>query len=183
MGQDRARGIDAGHQSTPDDVFLLVERARGGDAMAMHNLLLRVEPLVGAWCMPIALDDGLDATQEAMITIFRRLGDLREPRAFHGWVRRISVRAAVKTARERSKVPLTSEDWLEEVPSADDPAVRIDILSVMQQLSPEQRAVLTLRVTDGLSDEEIATALGIPRGTVRSRLSRARTRFRKEWLR
>jgi len=56
-----------------------------------------------------------------------------------------------------------------------------DIDDVLARLPPSQRTVLVLRTREGLSEREIATILGIPAGTVKSRLHRARAAFREMW--
>jgi RNA polymerase sigma factor (sigma-70 family) len=56
-----------------------------------------------------------------------------------------------------------------------------DIVDAVARLPVSQRVVLVLRTREGLSEQEIATALEIPVGTVKSRLSRARAAFRKAW--
>ena len=55
-------------------------------------------------CGPIALHDGPDAAQEALIAIFKNLGGLREPGAIYGWARAIAVREAVRVARKAARV-------------------------------------------------------------------------------
>ena len=85
--------------------------AQKGDTLAMSALLDGVSPYVGRICGPIALEDGEDAAQEALIAVVRRLGTLREPRALWSWIRVIATREAVRAARRRPAV----------VPSADAP--------------------------------------------------------------
>jgi RNA polymerase sigma factor (sigma-70 family) len=138
-------------------------------------------PVVGRWCGAIALDDGPDAAQETLTVVFQRLGQLRDPDALHGWVRQIAVRAAIRVARTRRAATPVAADWFADVPAADDPALRADVAAVLARLAPEQRAVLVLRAVDGLTETQIATVLDIPEGTVRSRMFRARHRFREEW--
>ncbi|MFE3054475.1 RNA polymerase sigma factor [Nocardia sp. NPDC059239] len=174
--------LSARAMSTREDSWhVLVRSAQTGDAMAMHELLHRLEPMVGAWCGPIALSDAADAAQETLTIVFRKLGGLSDPERLHGWVRRIAIRSAVRIARARSAAEPAPADWLEQVPARDDPELRTDVLSVLRRLVPEQRAVLVLRHIEGLSDREIAAALGIAESTVRSRLFRARRHFRREW--
>ncbi|MDX3103845.1 RNA polymerase sigma factor [Nonomuraea angiospora] len=79
----------------------LVRAAQGGDTMAMNDLLSELTPYLGRICWPIALDNGPDAVQEALISIFRNLGSLRDPPAFRGWARAIAVREAVRIARRQ----------------------------------------------------------------------------------
>lgn len=89
-----------GHLNRPaEQLGGLVRAAQRGDALAMNDLLDLLAPYVGRLCGPIALQEGPDAAQEALIAVFRRLGQLREPAALFGWVRAIAVREAVRVAR------------------------------------------------------------------------------------
>jgi RNA polymerase sigma-70 factor (ECF subfamily) len=136
---------------------------------------------VGRVCGAIALDRGDDAMQETFIAVLRNIRTLREPAALHGWVRRIAVREAIRAAtagREASVDPAT----LRGTPVAPvDVATLVDVRSTLAELAPEQRAVLVLRDVDGLSEAETARVLGVPEGTVKSRLHRARSAFARRW--
>jgi RNA polymerase sigma factor (sigma-70 family) len=156
----------------------LVRAAQRGDALAMNELLDLLGPYVGRLCGPIALQDGPDAAQEALIAIFRRLGQLREPAALFGWVRVIAVREAVRVARRAGR---TVADELADLPAPGDPQLAADVRDVLARLAPEHRAVLVLRDLEGLDEQAAAAVLRVPQGTVKSRLSRARRSFRKEW--
>jgi RNA polymerase sigma factor (sigma-70 family) len=158
----------------------LVRAAQRGDALAMNELLDLLAPYVGRLCGPIALQDGPDAAQEALIAIFRRLGQLREPAALFGWVRAIAVREAVRVARRRQAGGTVTETTAD-LPAPGDPQLAADVRSVLARLAPEHRAVLVLRDLEGLDEHAAAALLQVPRGTVKSRLSRARRSFRKEW--
>lgn len=154
----------------------LVRAAQSGDTMAMQELLGVLAPSVGRLCGPIALQDGPDAAQEALIAIFRRLGQLRDPAALHGWARAIAVREAVRVARRR---PAVAE--LHEVPAPGDPLLAADVRDVLRRLRPEHRAVLVLRDLEGLDERTVGELLSVPAGTVKSRLHRARRSFREAW--
>lgn len=156
----------------------LVRRAQGGDTLAMNDLLRSLAPYVGRICGAIALDGGADATQEALTVVFRSLHGVREPAALLGWVRTIAVREAVRVARSSpAAVPLD----LSTLPAAGDIALGSDVRDTLARLAPEHRAVLVLRDLAGYSEQEVADLLRIPAGTVKSRLHRARDRFRKAW--
>jgi RNA polymerase sigma factor (sigma-70 family) len=163
------------------DLVDLVTAAQRGDALAMQELLGLLTPYVGKLCGPIALQDGPDATQEALIAIFRNLGRLTEPAAVFGWARTIAVRAAVRVARAASRQGVAAP--LEDVPAVGDPLLASDIRDVLDRLSPEHRAVLVLRDLEGLDERTVGAVLAVPTGTVKSRLFRARTSFRKAWVR
>lgn len=156
----------------------LIRRAQGGDALAMNDLLDRLAPYVGRLCGPIALQDAADAAQEALIVVFRNLRGLREPAALYGWVRTIAVREAVRVARRSARVrPAEPAD----VPAPGSPELAADIQDVLDRLSPEHRAILVLREIEGLDEKTAGDLLHISPGTAKSRLSRAKSTFRKAW--
>jgi RNA polymerase sigma factor (sigma-70 family) len=168
--------------SSPSDHVVspeLIRAAQAGDSLAMSKMLDALTPWVGRICGSIALDSGPDATQEALIQVFRDLRGLREPAAFRGWVRRIATREAVRHA-QRDRRSFEMADG-REPPVVEDPALAADIRSVLESMSPEQRAILVLRDLEGLSEEEAASQLAVAKGTAKSRLHRARSAFQKRW--
>ncbi|MER6848166.1 RNA polymerase sigma factor [Streptomyces flaveolus] len=169
----------AGHRD-PELLARLVEGARRGDALAMDELLEILAPFVGRICGPVALQDGPDAAQEALIAVFRSIRQLKEPAALFGWVRAIAVREALKFANQRRRQPTVPMEW-EDPPVAGDLHLASDITDALGRLMPEHRAVLMLRHVEGLSEQEVSALLEIPVGTVRSRLFRARRSFRSAW--
>jgi RNA polymerase sigma factor (sigma-70 family) len=156
----------------------LVRAAQRGDAMALGELMEILAPYVGRICGPIALQDGPDAAQEALITILRGIRGLREPAALFGWARVIAVREAVRIARRAVRA---SAIPVEEIGAPGDSQLRVDIADILARLTPEHRAVLMLRDLEGLDEFEAGQILSVPPGTVRSRLFRARRGFRKAW--
>jgi RNA polymerase sigma-70 factor (ECF subfamily) len=163
---------------TPARTTELVRAAQRGDPLAVSQLLELVAPYVQRLCGPIALADGPDATQEALIVIFRKLRQLQDPGALFGWVRAIAVREAVRYVRRISR---SQPADLTELPARDDPQLATDIQDVLSRLSPDHRAVLVLRDLEGLDERRTAELLGVAAGTVKSRLSRARLSFRRAW--
>ena len=146
--------------------------------MALGELMEILAPYVGRICGPIALQDGPDAAQEALIVILRGLRGLREPAALFGWARVIAVREAVRVARRAvrpSAIPV------EEIGAAGDPELAVDVADTLDRLTPEHRAVLVLRDIEGLDELAAGRILSVPPGTVRSRLFRARRGFRRAW--
>jgi RNA polymerase sigma factor (sigma-70 family) len=164
----------------PERLVALVRAAQRNDALAMHELLGVLAPYVGRLAGPIALDDGPDAAQEALIVIFKNLGQLRDPAALLGWARTVTVREAVRVARRAGRI---EPAVLADLPVPGDPQLAVDVRDVLGRLSPEHRAVLMLRDLEGLDEQTISDLLAVPAGTVKSRLSRARRSFRKAWQR
>ncbi len=171
-------GVDASAEAEAE----LVRAAQRGDALALASLVDRLAPFVGRICGPIALEHGEDAAQEALIALLRDLPSLREPRALHGWARRIAAREAVRHARAARREAARGTDAVAAaLPAPGDPALASDVRRVLGALGAEQRAILVLRDLEGLSEQEAATLLEVELGTVKSRLSRARAAFRRRW--
>jgi RNA polymerase sigma-70 factor (ECF subfamily) len=162
----------------PDIDPALIRAAQRGDRIAVAGLLDALAPYVGRVCGPIALQDGPDAAQEALIAILKNLGGLREPAAIYGWARTIAVREAVRVARQAAR---TVPAELADVPAPGDPQLAADVRDVLARLTPTHRAVLVLRDVEGLDEQAAGALLDVPPGTVRSRLFRARRSFRKAW--
>ena len=156
----------------------LLRGAQRGDAVAMNDLLNLLTPYVTRLCGPIALQDGADAAQEALIAVFRGLRGVRDPQALYGWVRTITVREAVRVARRAHRAVVAE---LDEVPAVGSPELAADIRDVLDRLSPEHRAILVLREIEGVDEKTAAELLSSSAGTAKSRLSRAKSSFRKAW--
>ena len=156
-----------------------VAAAQHGDALALDRLLDELAPYVRRLCTRIAPATADDATQESLLAVFRGLPSLRAPEAIITWVRSVTVRTAVRLARQH-EVEVAAEETLMDG-CASSPEGLVDIDDAVARLPLPQRVVLVLRIREGLSEQEIATTLGIPVGTVKSRLNRARTAFREAW--
>jgi RNA polymerase sigma factor (sigma-70 family) len=165
---------------TDQELAATVGAAQRGDAMAMAALVDELMPYVGRICGAIALQNGEDAAQEALIAVLRNLRRLEEPRAVRGWVRTIATREAVRVAR-RAQAETPADELAVTVIDAGSPELGVEIRDQLGRLDPEQRAVLVLRDLEGLGEQEVAALLRVPKGTVKSRLHRARARFRKDW--
>ncbi|MFF2654617.1 RNA polymerase sigma factor [Streptomyces sp. NPDC058045] len=160
------------------DIAILLKRAQSGDEWAMEDLLLHITPFVRRLCLPIAQGHSADATQEALVAIYRGIRSLREPAAFYGWVRAVTTREAVRTSK---RIGQRTTDELPELHHGPDPFVSVDVSDVMDRLPDYHREVLTLRAYYGMGEQEMATVLELPVGTVRSRLFRARRNFQDAW--
>lgn len=123
--------------------------------------------------------DAADACQEALIAIVRGLPAFDGRSAFGTWAYRVATNACLDELRRRRRRP---EPGLPEGPgepaaAADDvegATTRVDLDAALQSLPADYRAAVVLRDVCGLSYDEIAAALLIPSGTVRSRIARGR---------
>lgn len=118
-----------------------------------------------------------DAVQDALLTAWKKLSQLGDPGKFDSWVTKITFRRCVRRfGRWRWRLRRDSE---QQPPSqAAGPAEGdLEVWSVLRHLPPRQRAVLHLTVVEGMTDSEIAIALGLRAGSVRAHRRRARQRL------
>jgi RNA polymerase sigma-70 factor (ECF subfamily) len=177
----------------------LVARARGGDRGAFDELVLRHEDRVFnmAFRMLGNADDALDLAQEVFLSAYRALGSFEGKALFSTWLYRVTVNRCRDEMRRRATVKHTRPLPLSAARDGDDPAgdpparaaspadaaaVREShalVAAAVAALPDDAREALVLRDVEGLSYEEIAEILGVPVGTVRSRLHRARAIVRE----
>src|SRR5918994_4365563 len=157
----------------------LVERAMAGDHDAFSELARVAIGRLYVVARLIVRDDGVaeDATQEALVSAWSHLGALRDPDRFDAWLHRLLVRSCYREAeRRRRRGSVEVHVPVLEAPVADstaDFADRDQLERGFRRLDTDQRAVLVLHHYLGLSPAEAAEVLGVPPGTVRSRLHRA----------
>jgi RNA polymerase sigma-70 factor (ECF subfamily) len=180
----------------PDVDAALVERVKLGDVRAFEMLVVkyqrRIERLIGRMVRDVDLVE--DIAQESFIRAYRAIGQFRGESAFYTWLYRIAVNTAKKTLVELKRDPVVTESALagrddddetsrheHELSDAETPEailaskeVAAAVNAAVQDLSEDLRQAIVLREIEGLSYEEIATAMQCPIGTVRSRIFRAR---------
>lgn len=124
------------------------------------------------------LETARDTVQEAWVAIARGLNGLRDDRAFLPWALAIVTRAAARDIKRRIRARATEAEMAREQaePGADPP----DLRAAISELPAGQRAVMDLFYIEGLSVAEVATALAIPPGTVKTRLMHARSHLRAQ---
>ncbi|WP_343246226.1 sigma-70 family RNA polymerase sigma factor [Streptomyces sp. SID5785] len=164
-----------------DEAVPLVRAAQSGDVLALNDLLDLLTPYVSRLCRPIAPTDTPDAVQESLIAVFQGLPGLKDPRALYAWVRTVTVREAVRVARRAERETPVGE--FDDVPSSLGPELAVEVHDVLRRMPTEHRAVLALRALEDLDERSASRILNISRGTVKSRLHRARHSFRKAWVR
>ena len=157
----------------------LAQRAAAGDRDALDTLLRRHTSMVHAVCRRVLgnPDDALDATQNALIGISRKIHLFDGRSRFTTWAYRVATNAALDEGRRRSRRPVPSEALPEPASASSlDGAVaaRLDIDAALSRLPPDYRAAVALRDLLGMDYAEIGDVLGIPAGTVRSRIARGR---------
>lgn len=182
---------------SPDTDLQLVERTVAGDQRAYELLVIkyqrRIERLIGRMVRDTDLVP--DIAQETFIRAYRALHQFRGEAQFYTWLYRIAVNTAKKALMDLKRNPVVYEGALRGAGDEEDETSRLGhelindetpetvlaaqeiaqaVNAAMDALSEDLRQAVTLREIEGLSYEDIATAMGCPIGTVRSRIFRAR---------
>jgi RNA polymerase sigma-70 factor, ECF subfamily len=164
---------------------LLVLACRQGDAAALEMLLARWQERLWRHALRVTGDSeaAWDVLQDSMLAIARQIRRLEDESLFGIWAYRITankakdwVRRHVRRRRHEAHYGTLRHDQIAEpeemLPDAD------RLQEMIRRLPPHEQNLLTLRFTDGFSNDEIAHMLGIPAGTVKSRLHYLRQRLR-----
>lgn len=178
------------------DDHALVERCRAGDITAFEPLVEKYRQRVWRLAFNVLRDreEALDVTQEAFVRAYQALASFRGQSAFYTWLFRIVMNVAADRARQRAArgrafgtERVEEEEWARTMPAPgetpDERAARGEererIMRALDALPPRHRDIIMLSDLEGLSYREIADVLGIPMGTVMSRLHNARKRLRE----
>ena len=181
--------------STDPDA-LLIDRAKRGDTQAFEMLVIkyqrRIQRLIGRLVRDVDLVE--DIAQETFIRAYRALPQFRGDSAFYTWLYRIGVNTAKKALVELKRDPVITESALASRDDDDETSrpehelshgetpeavlaskeIASTVNAAIDALPDDLRQAVLLREVEGLSYDEIATAMVCPIGTVRSRIFRAR---------
>lgn len=179
----------------------LINAFKGGDKAAFQELVLKYEQRVYNHCLRMIGDEeeSYDLTQEVFLKVFRKIGSYEHTYSFYTWLYRITVNACIDFMRRKKRavqsVSLSSgaseegsegqreQDIADSSFVPEDTALNQELNEVLNaaigQLSEKLRAIIILKEIEGFSYEEIADILNCSRGTVKSRLFRARERLKE----
>jgi RNA polymerase sigma factor (sigma-70 family) len=165
----------------------LVSRAKAGDREAMVELLRSIENSVyrSAFYILGNEQDALDASQEALIRIYRKIDTYQEKAKFSTWVQRIVSNICMDKFRSKKETVSIEEHELNvsDKHNVEDEIIvnslTSDIQEAIQKLPKQYRMVVVLRYLEDLSYQEIADTLQLPLNTVKSYLFRARQQLQE----
>lgn len=173
----------------------LVVAAQGGDGAAMEQLFGAFYDDIYFFALKTVKDQELacDITQETFVTAITAIGGLKEPAAFVTWLKQIAFSQCTRYFRKKKEVlvdedeegqtvfEILAEERAEFIPdeAVDQEDFRNTILSMLDELSEEQRSAVMLYYYDELSVKQIAQIQGVSEGTVKSRLNYARKTIRR----
>ncbi len=178
-------------EGRPTDDTELVERARHGDEDAYGELVTRYQALAARTAYVITGDgaDADEAAQEAFVKAFYALDRFRSGAPFRPWLLRIVANEAINRRKAAGRRPTVGLSVALDRPSSDTALSpegaalateqRMLVVGALRRMREDDRLVIAYRYFFDLSEAEMADALGVARGTVKSRLSRAMVRLRE----
>jgi RNA polymerase sigma-70 factor (ECF subfamily) len=168
--------------TTPNQDVELLARVAAGDHAAFTEIMRTHEDRVFAVCVRILSDreQALDATQDTFVTAFRKASQFQGNSALGTWLYRIAVNTCYDQLRRAKRRPAQQlPDHLEVVDEQAEEVMesagyRHEIVAALQSLPAEFRSAVVLADIEGMALPEIALVLGVPVGTVKSRVFRGR---------
>ena len=121
-------------------------------------------------------EDAADAVQDALTKAWEKRSHLRDPNQFRAWFMRILTNQCKDALRKRRRMSFYPLE--ESTVPVDMQPTRLPVIEAMEALTPEQRTPMLLHYVDGYPVAEIARALGIPEGTVKSRIARGKSKLK-----
>ena len=168
------------------DESRLIAQVLAGDRIAARALYDAHASRVHRLCYRLTGDPDLaeESTQETFIQAFRHLARFRGHAALSSWLHRIAVRAALTNLRRARRwreheAPLTEADG-EPAGQGADPDLRSQLRRAIDDLPEKLQVIVVLHDVEGYTHSEIATMLGVPEGTCKTRLMHARARLRED---
>ncbi len=178
----------------------LIKKAAKGDPNAFETLMLQYQTPVYNLCFRILgnPEDAADMTQETFLKAWKNLEGFHMESSLSTWLYRLANNCCLDLLRSKKRKPTISIvredeegeelafDPVDPSPQPDELLIKKEENQILQQalmsLDEQQRSILTLRVVNDMSYEDISQALQIKEGTVKSRLARARENLRKKVL-
>ena len=174
-----------------DELVEQIGRAKDGDLAAYGEIVRRFQDMAYGCAYAVLSDFHLaeDAAQDAFVEAYRKLGDLREPKAFPGWFRRIVLGCCNRLIR-KNRVPTVSLEEAASVQgSGDSPDREVEkmemkdkVLAAIESLPDGQRMATTLFYINGYSQNEVADFLEVPVSTVKKRLHDSRRKLKERMV-
>lgn len=178
MASKIAEGRASENLPPVDPLAQVVIGCRNGEPQAQRDLVLRTQDRMYRLLVRlVGVQDAEDVAQQVYLQVFRQLHRFKGDSSFGTWLYRVTVNEAMQYLRRKSRRKWTALNWEPQESNSDrcrQCETRELLDRALAEIEPELRTIFVLREVEGLSYEAIGAAVGIPMGTVASRLSRAR---------
>lgn len=168
---------------------LYVEKAQQGDREATENIIKETSDYIYYYCLMMLKnpEDSLDAVQDILVVMMEKMNSLKDPRSFLGWLKKIIANYCTNKVTRNKKIVLSSSEEeavfedLEDFDQQQIPEEKLDndetrkmIQSLVESLPESQRECILMYYYQEMSVAEIADAIGVSQGTIKSRLNYGR---------
>lgn len=159
----------------------IVALAATGDDAAFQMLVQRRQAWMLGLMRRLSGDAALaeDLAQQAFVQAWRTIRALRSPAAFGGWLRQVAVNVWLQEARRRRLLTDSLETVAEHALGHSELREHLDLNRALSRLGAAERLCVVLNYAEGLSHAEVAAAVGLPLGTVKSHVSRGAAKLRQ----
>lgn len=163
-----------------DNLEILIKGCRKGDSGSQEKLYRKFSAAMYGLCLQYASsqEDAQDILQDGFVKVFKKIDQVKNAKAFPGWIRRVMINTALE--RYRSQVVLQRVDEEPQLLNdliTDDTLDQLNVeilVNMIQELTPKYKMVFNLYAIEGYNHKEISEKLNISEGTSKSNLSRAR---------
>lgn len=159
---------------------ILIRGCRKGDPGSQEKLYRQFSAAMYGLCLQYASseEDAQDILQDGFVKVFRKIDQVKDPKAFPGWIRRVMINTALEKYRSQAVMARVDEEpQAMQLQITDDTLEALDaevLVKMISELTPRYRMVFNLYAIEGYTHQEIGEMLGISEGTSKSNLSRAR---------
>lgn len=161
----------------------LVVRVQEGDKASFDELFKQTHRLARKVAVAVVGPQRVDdAVQESFMVVYQKIRQLKEPEAFCAWLSRLVLHTCYRLNRKQRDEVALPEEGLETADPTGKALAALQLRQALDRLPRDDREILVLRELLAFSYEEVAYALALPVGTVKSRLSTARGRLKERLL-
>ena len=163
-----------------EQLDILIKGCKKGKTSSQEQLYRQFSGAMYGLCLQYTSDedDAKDILQDGFVKVFKKIDQVKEPKAFPGWIRRVIINTALEKYRSQvlvQRMDESQQSFKEEVSGDVLDQLNAEVLvELIQELTPKYRMVFNLYAIEGYSHKEIGEMLEISEGTSKSNLSRAR---------